>query len=408
MSIAHPSEPRKLRRNSLKEEMVALTEDTIDALLLNQLIKYQAMSRDREKFIEEEKKRLQHYGQAPNVYNERGWFYKTTAELIEESMISLAESTVNTRIDRFEARGWLTKRKNLIDAWDKKTYYRVHVVEIDRQMLEIGYFLSGWLIHRINPLRPSTEDEYSESKTRNSETETRNSVSEFRVSETEVRSSDSERLASTPLTSTFKQDVENKQQQHGDVDVDDDGSSLSKDTERRVASEPSTPPIPRTESESLSAASQAPELLSRLLTLGVVKADLGKGEKRVAGALTMVQVCPDIVRAWLDWLPDAMLDMEEAGTPVTNVGGFLAHCIRNGMPMPARTKARIEAEGRAARCAVGGAGAHCARADRSPDQHPPGRAREGGQQCRGAPGHAAHLAARVAGAGPPVRAWTAP
>lgn len=364
MSIAHPFEPRELRRNSLKEELVALTEDTIDALLLNALIKCQARSRDREKFIAEERKRLARHGEVPNIYNERGWFYKKAHELAEEALVKLADSNIRIRLQKFRDKGWLLERDNPHDKWDKKKYYRVQILEIDRQMQLIGYYLSGWLIKQIDPSRPDTEEEYSKSQTRDFDSESRISESEIRDSETEVRSSELENVTSTFSTSTFKQDVENKQQQHGVDDVDDANGSSSKDTPQNTQagapaaselSSPSTPnsssaisktePSAKAQSEDLSP--EAADLLARLLTLGVIKGDLGRGDKRVAGALTMVRVCSDTARSWLDWLPDAMLDMEDAKTPVTNVGGFLAHCIRNGMPMPARTKARLEAEEKA-------------------------------------------------------------
>lgn len=204
-------EPRELKRSIVKEELVALTGNLIDAVILNHLIRCQSQSRQIERFIEEERERLKSIGQELGAPPTRGWFYKKATELSEETMVGLAESNIRTRLKKMIAAGWVMERNNPYIKWDKTKQYRVDIRKISADLETIGYSLDGWLIARIS----DSEDRTSKTKDRDFETESR-------ASETEVRECGNERaIPSTYITSSSLQDKNNIQ------DVVDSSTSLN-------------------------------------------------------------------------------------------------------------------------------------------------------------------------------------
>jgi len=181
-------EPRKLKRATIKEELVALTNDAIDALLLNHFLRCQAMARHVERYIEEERARFNAHGERLNMPPTEGWFYKKSDEMSEETMLGLSRSNMRARIAKLVEPGWIEERDNPFQKWDKTKQYRVNIRKLDADLRELGYHLDGWLIEQIAP----TKQRGSRSKSRSSEIESRDSDSESRDSVTESGDSDSE------------------------------------------------------------------------------------------------------------------------------------------------------------------------------------------------------------------------
>jgi len=362
MSQSNSVEPRKLRRATLKEELYVLTGDMKDAIILNELIRCQARVRHIEAYIEEEQKRLASHGQVANIAHLNGWFYKKSEELSEEAMIGLSKSNMRTRLMRFVDKGWLYEKDNDVNKWNKTKLYRVPIIEIDRQLQVLGYRLDGWLIKQIDPSRPlegdsDTSDE--ESELRGSETEPRNSEIEFGGSKTEnggfeieSQGSDSKLPTSTLGTSTVctsDLDTSTTNKHHASQhEADDDDDYL---ISPKLAVPPAT--TSNEHAASLTPTSLAPapvpqvDLVANLVAAGVVKNDVGKGEKFKPGAITLAATKPDVCVKWLEWLPYQLSDMKQAGNPARNPGGLLADAIRNDWPAPLSWQAAQEAAERA-------------------------------------------------------------
>ncbi len=130
---------RKLKRVVIKEELVALTEDAISALILNQFLYWSERVRDFDRFIDEERRR----GADPNIEPTSGWIYKSIADLGEEIMLNASEATIRRRIDDLVEAGYLEKRESP-QKWDRTLQYRPHIYNIQQALFEIGYVLDGY------------------------------------------------------------------------------------------------------------------------------------------------------------------------------------------------------------------------------------------------------------------------
>lgn len=193
MSIAENQaarvKPRKLKRATVKEEFVALTGDAIDALILNQFIRYQAQARHVEQYIEEERARFAAIGQDIALPPTQGWFYKKAEEASEETMLRLSKSNMRARIARLIEAGWIEERANPHIQWDKTKQYRVNLIAIAAALRLIGYTLDGWLFESV---AAESAPEVSKQNFEGDETELRSFETEPQSSKTELRGSKTE------------------------------------------------------------------------------------------------------------------------------------------------------------------------------------------------------------------------
>ena len=83
----------KLKRCVVKEELVALTGNYKNAIVLSQMIYWSERIRDFDKFLEEENRAREKEGfEAKEKYH--GWFHKTAEQLSEETMMGLARTNM--------------------------------------------------------------------------------------------------------------------------------------------------------------------------------------------------------------------------------------------------------------------------------------------------------------------------
>jgi len=135
------SEPKKLKRVVIKEELVALTDDYIAALALCQFLYWSERRNDFDKFILEEKQRQPDL----NADLTHGWIYKSIDELYDELMLKpLSPSTLRRRVETLVERGWIDRRRNPQFKWDKTWQYRPNIFKIQHDLLELGYSLEGY------------------------------------------------------------------------------------------------------------------------------------------------------------------------------------------------------------------------------------------------------------------------
>ena len=166
---------RELRRTTIKEELVELTGDAIDAAVLNYFVVCQSKSRAIEKYIEEERARMSTVGDVLNLAATQGWFYKKASEASEETMLHLSPSNMRARIAKLVKRGWVQERKNPHIKWDKTRQYRADIARIDNDLRTLGFALDGWLVNRISEIElriSKSENRMSDSETRNTQNET--------------------------------------------------------------------------------------------------------------------------------------------------------------------------------------------------------------------------------------------
>lgn len=145
------AEYRKLKRAIIKEELVSLTGDFKQAIVLNQFIYWSERVKDSKRFMEEEVERGRKFSdgsvETPEEISESitsGWIYKTADEMIEEVMLTVSNATMARIIDSLVENKWLNRRKNPKYKWDKTYQYRLDLNKIQTDLLELGYFLEGY------------------------------------------------------------------------------------------------------------------------------------------------------------------------------------------------------------------------------------------------------------------------
>jgi hypothetical protein len=137
----------KLKRAVVKEELVALTCDYTDAIILNQFIYWSERTKDFDKFIDEEKKRYQNEGIDITINPTNGWMYKKAEELSEETMVNLAPANMRNRIKKLIDKEWIEERRNPYIKWDKTLQYRVNLIKIAKDLFDLGYILQDYKVN---------------------------------------------------------------------------------------------------------------------------------------------------------------------------------------------------------------------------------------------------------------------
>lgn len=136
--------PQKLKRAVVKEEFVALTDDILSALILNQFLYWLERVKDVDQYIIEERKRIQNREEEVNINKTHGWIYKSADEMKEEIMATVSTKTVKRRINDLIDRGWIKVRRNPNHDWDKTNQYRPDLIKINEDLMEKGYILQGY------------------------------------------------------------------------------------------------------------------------------------------------------------------------------------------------------------------------------------------------------------------------
>ena len=137
--------PEKLKRAVVKEEFVALTDDILSALILNQFLYWAERVKDIDEYIIEEKKRAKKGEELDLEINKtHGWIYKSAEEMKEEVMATVSTKTVKRRINKLVDKGWIEVRRNPKYDWDKTNQYRPNLIKLNEDLMEIGYILQGY------------------------------------------------------------------------------------------------------------------------------------------------------------------------------------------------------------------------------------------------------------------------
>lgn len=155
MDNIEQSQPEKLKRAVIKEELVALTGDFKLAIVLNQMIYWMERRKDFDKFLMEERERQTQFvteGEAavqPEVKPSNGWIYKKAEELSEETMMGVTPKGMRAYLKTLVERGWLDQRRNPNVAMDRTLQYRVNLLKVQLDLFKLGYALEGYPLPKV-------------------------------------------------------------------------------------------------------------------------------------------------------------------------------------------------------------------------------------------------------------------
>ena len=139
------NEPRKNRVALIREEYYQLTGSSTAANLLNNFIYWQQRVKHIDDYLKAESNRS-NSRDLQFVPLTNGWVYKTAAELKEECLLDLAENTILTYVKQLVDAGWILRRRNPNQPWDKTWQYRVDLIKLKMDLMAIGHDLAGWKI----------------------------------------------------------------------------------------------------------------------------------------------------------------------------------------------------------------------------------------------------------------------
>lgn len=124
----------------IREEFVALTGNPFIAVILNQLLYWTKRLPDFDHLMEEE-----FSSPLPLTPScECGWFYKTSNELTEETLLCLSRYTMRNYLRFLIEEGWISERLSPQNKWNKTTQYRVNLRQLQISLHALGYTLPNF------------------------------------------------------------------------------------------------------------------------------------------------------------------------------------------------------------------------------------------------------------------------
>lgn len=148
----------------IRQELIELTGDYRQALILNQFIYWTSRVKDYDLFLKEEHERETN----TEVKFRNGWIYKTAEELSEETMLGLSPSNMRIHIKALTDKGWLQERRNPDYKWDKTLQYRVDTLKLKNDLHNLGYSINIDGEYRVSILEnrvAKTENQTTQNET---------------------------------------------------------------------------------------------------------------------------------------------------------------------------------------------------------------------------------------------------
>lgn len=135
----------KIKKAVIREDLLSITGNYKEAIILNQFIYWSERVNDADKFIEAENEIARKNGEEERepLY---GWIYKTAEELADEIMLGLSASQIRKYIANLVDYGYIQKRNNPKYKWDRTLQYKVNLVNIAKALKANGYPLSDYKI----------------------------------------------------------------------------------------------------------------------------------------------------------------------------------------------------------------------------------------------------------------------
>ena len=176
-------EIKKLKRAVIKEELIAITGNFIDAVILNQFIYWSERVKDFDEYIKQENDRAKKCGQNPQDLT-GGWIYKTAEDMSSETMLGLSASNIRLHIKALEKAGFISERTNPKYKWDRTKQYRVNLNEIVIALTEKGYTLDGYQHYRIENATNDLKNQKTDLDAQNADIDAQTSQTKTAIPET--------------------------------------------------------------------------------------------------------------------------------------------------------------------------------------------------------------------------------
>ena len=136
---------RRLKRAVIREELVAITEDFLEGLILGQMLYWTERVRHFDVFLKEEIQRNENHTESiPTIEPIKGWFTKTAKDLNEELMLRMSEPTIRTKLKSLIEKKLLFERQNPYQRWNHSRQYRVSLLQLEQSLYQKGYHLEGY------------------------------------------------------------------------------------------------------------------------------------------------------------------------------------------------------------------------------------------------------------------------
>lgn len=124
----------------IRKELVALTQNSQVAVVLNQLLYWCQRVKDFDLFLEEERSATP-TADSPLNY---GWMYKTADELIKETLLTVTRPTMRKYLTILVREGWMEEKTNPDRKWDRTSHFRLNLRKIHEKLISLGYTLPGF------------------------------------------------------------------------------------------------------------------------------------------------------------------------------------------------------------------------------------------------------------------------
>lgn len=134
-------EVKKLKVAVVREELVAITNDFIIAIILNHFLELTNKLNDCDKMLEEERAIAEKCGSKINIEPKAGWIYTTYDKLLEETMINISESTLKRKIDWLVENEYIFTRANKARKRGSTKEYKVNLPKVINDVNEYLEFI---------------------------------------------------------------------------------------------------------------------------------------------------------------------------------------------------------------------------------------------------------------------------
>ena len=165
----------KIRKVVLREDLLAITEDYKEAIILNQFLYWSERVKDADKLIEQENEIARRCGEIERepLY---GWIYKSAEQMADEILLGLSERQVRRYMSSLVDKGFIQRRTNPKYKWDRTFQYKINLVNIAIALKSKGYPLDDYKIvipDELTDLQRTPTTDHRTSMTDETETDVR-------------------------------------------------------------------------------------------------------------------------------------------------------------------------------------------------------------------------------------------
>jgi len=138
----------KMKKAVLREDMMALTQDVTQAMVLGQMLYWTKTLDEVNDWLFEENKRLAE-SELPQYEYNCGWIYKSAREMRGDLMNAFSEDAIQRAFSALVTKGVLMKRHNPLLRYDRKLHYRIDILLLRRLLKDRGYEMTDFQLVSI-------------------------------------------------------------------------------------------------------------------------------------------------------------------------------------------------------------------------------------------------------------------